>query len=616
MSSQEIGQLKVVLEAQTAEFTRGMDAAIKQIQKMEGAVANNGRAMNQVSAQFKSAADAVGLIGRAFAVLGGLGYMKSLFDAADAAADLGDAFGIATSEVYAYQDALLAAGGKAEGVDKSFQKLSQNITEAFEGSDAARKSFNDLGITLESIRSANVGEVFDVVAKALARIEDPAKRNAMAMELLGKSAIGIDWRKFSGEIDGAKDAYKKLEPSILAAAEASERFELTVKRVSAGLTALGGDIIGGGLFEKLKKGFSDLIDIVKGKLSFQDALLFEEMEKLDKQLQSATKNASALNREVSALKSDPFQNWVESLKKAQVEAGLFTQKMAYLDAQMAKAVTAEQIKLIQSEIEKLKGKNPFEEWKDSVDKSIQSYSMLIDQLQYLAELRNTDFITLEEYNKEIAKLGYGTKAATDEFTKLGEEITDAIGANANNAVNTFIDSIGNAKLSFSDFASSVLKDIAKVIFQLMIMKPLIDGVKMMLAPATGGATLFASAPSTVSSESSTSRDATGAMQGFSLGATRMSMNLASLGRSMDSFASMPALTAKVPSRSIAYSPTMNVTVNNNASEVVEVKPAEVTNSDGSKSLEIFVERIIKDRFSTGTMDKTMKSSFGLTRVGV
>jgi phage-related minor tail protein len=61
---------------------------------------------------------------------------------------------------------------------------------------------------------------------------------------------------------------------------------------------------------------------------------------------------------------------------------------------------------------------------------------------------------------------------------------------------------------------------------------------------------------------------------------------------------------------VEASPT-NITIINNAG--AEVQTSEVTNSDGSKQIDILIERKVKDMFGSGSMDKSMRSSYGLTR---
>jgi lambda family phage tail tape measure protein len=54
-----------------------------------------------------------------------------------------------------------------------------------------------------------------------------------------------------------------------------------------------------------------------------------------------------------------------------------------------------------------------------------------------------------------------------------------------------------------------------------------------------------------------------------------------------------------------------INVINNAG--VEVQTAEKTGDDGSKIIDIMIERKVKDMFSSGAMDKQMRVGYGLSR---
>jgi hypothetical protein len=56
------------------------------------------------------------------------------------------------------------------------------------------------------------------------------------------------------------------------------------------------------------------------------------------------------------------------------------------------------------------------------------------------------------------------------------------------------------------------------------------------------------------------------------------------------------------------------TVNVYNSADVTVKTAETTNQDGTKQIDIMIEKKVKELFGTGAMDKSMRSSYGLVRV--
>jgi hypothetical protein len=616
--SQEIGNLQVTLEAQTASFDKGMASAIKSIQKMEDQIKQSNASFNKINTQFQSAASAIGVMTTALGALGGLGYLKSLMDTADAASDLADAFGVTASNVYAYQTALLAAGGKADGFEKVLQKVSSNITDAFEGSETARKGFELLGISLDQIKSKSVGETFDIIAIKLAAIEDPAKRNAVALDILGKSAIGIDWKKYANDIDGVKASYDKLEPSIRAAGQASDDLTLATKKFGLVVTSVLGDIVGGGLFAKLKRGFLDLKDVLTTDLTAQDVMLFEEMEKFGNQLTAASGKAQVLNREVKALSgtTDPFTEWTKGLQKAQIEAGLFTKKMAYLDAQMAKAVTSDQIKVIQGELEKLNGKNPFEAWKDSVDAASIQADLLVPKLEYLAELRNNDMISLQQYMSEVEKLGFTASKATDETAQMFADLQQSLAGFGQQFSSQFVDNLMAGKATMENFLNDLTKMILKFMMNQLVQK-FIKGFMGAAfgAPTAGGGTSggwFTASASSNPNESSNSRAVGDSNNGFTLGATRLSMSMASLSQSMGGMA-IPSMNTSRPNGGYIQQSPMQVTINNTMSGEAVVKTAEVTNSDGTKSLQVMIERQVKELFGTGAMDKSMRASYGLVR---
>jgi hypothetical protein len=604
MSTANIGNLEVLLTAQTAEFQKGMDAAIKQIARVDESVRKSGQTLNGVSAQFAKVGQAATSFAQALGVVGALGIAKQLAATADAAADTAAGFGIATTEVYAFQRALLASGGQVDGVGKQFGKISDLINDAFEGVPKARQQLEGLGISLKSIQSASVSEVYQVLVASIASIEDPAKRSAVAMEIFGKSILGTDMKKLNQDLDDTKKRYKEYENSINAAADAYDNLELAANTASFYATVGVGKATEA--IQVLIQQFKNFKDLLTGNATLAETIMKPVQQANERAAESAARAAertAQLQREIKSLQGTPtsaFDSWILGLKKSTEEAGLFTQKMDYLNKMMAQAVTSTEIKTIQVEMEKLNGIDPFEAWKDSVDKSLVASSMLVDQLQYLAELRNLDFITLQEYNKEIEKIGYGTKAATAETEKLGAEIAQAIGQNANNAVNNFIDNIGKAKFSFSDFAESVIKDLAKVAVQMLIMKPLIGALTGGIASflPVGGPTLLASGSSDGRSASS---DETSSLSSVSPFQMRMAST------------SIPTMSRSGPSLSVAAAP-MNVVINNTVSNDTKVTVAETQNNDGMKQLTVMVERQVKEMFGTGAMDKSMRASYGLMRV--
>jgi hypothetical protein len=58
---------------------------------------------------------------------------------------------------------------------------------------------------------------------------------------------------------------------------------------------------------------------------------------------------------------------------------------------------------------------------------------------------------------------------------------------------------------------------------------------------------------------------------------------------------------------------VNVNIINNAS--AEVSIAETTGNDGSKTIDVIIDGKVREAFSSGRMDKTMKANYGIRRVG-
>jgi phage-related minor tail protein len=58
---------------------------------------------------------------------------------------------------------------------------------------------------------------------------------------------------------------------------------------------------------------------------------------------------------------------------------------------------------------------------------------------------------------------------------------------------------------------------------------------------------------------------------------------------------------------------VNVNVYNNAG--VEVKTESSTSSDGTKQIDVYIERKVKDGIANGSFDRAFKGAYGLSRMG-
>ena len=84
-------------------------------------------------------------------------------------------------------EAAKRTGTSVDGLASGVQKFAVTINEARDGSGKAAEAFRELGISQEALANGTPVQLAEQTAEALAKIEDPARRSALQVELLGKS---------------------------------------------------------------------------------------------------------------------------------------------------------------------------------------------------------------------------------------------------------------------------------------------------------------------------------------------------------------------------------------------------------------------------------------------
>lgn len=493
-------------------------------------------------------------------------YAKGLFDAADAASDLGDAFGITIGKVYAFQNAVSEAGGKGENFQQMMQKVANSVDDAFGGNDKAVESFARLGITMESMKDQNLDQIYERIAKALAGIADPAKRNAIAMDLMGKAAIGTDWEKHNRVLGETRDTYEKLSPALQRAADYSEMLTNAIKKFSTVATAALGAIPD--TIAKIGDGFRDIYAVVTGGKSLDEAM---------------TKTAVAAEATVAPI------NRVAQATQAQTKAMSDAQR----EAEKWNSVIAKQVEQQIAWEQKLKDSlNPMNE----IDRELAKLQVALDSGR----------ISWEQYAD-------GMFLITDKIDGLKQvkepldEIGVAIGNTLASGVSSLIDSFDQAGASFGKMAADFLKNIAKMIAQMFILKAIQNSMKGTAAGAffgfakggnfAGGTGL----PHGVYDQPTFFKFANGGTFGSRTGV---------LGEA-GAEAILPLKKNSQGKLGVSGGGGVSVVINNNAP--VEVSQSSTTGADGQTTINIMIEKKVKDLLAGGGLDKQMRSAYGLNR---
>jgi hypothetical protein len=134
-------------------------------------------------------------------LLGGLGIMGALtaaargfygaMEAGGALVDLSGQTGIAVDKLMQLQMAFDQAGMSASDVQPVVAKLQKNIAEAATGNVDAANKFKQMGLAIKDLQGLSADEQLAAVGDAIGKIQNPAQRAAMAMEVFGKSGAKL-----------------------------------------------------------------------------------------------------------------------------------------------------------------------------------------------------------------------------------------------------------------------------------------------------------------------------------------------------------------------------------------------------------------------------------------
>ena len=145
--------------------------------------------------------------------------------------DLADATDLAIPKIIEIQNALIASGGKADDASKLITQFYKSIDEAAQGSDRTQSALGKLGISFDMLKTATPGELFDQAANGLKGISDPATKTALAIDIFGKSMIGVSPAKFAEQLETLRGTFEKQAFDIERAAALNDLWEQSIFKI-------------------------------------------------------------------------------------------------------------------------------------------------------------------------------------------------------------------------------------------------------------------------------------------------------------------------------------------------------------------------------------------------
>jgi len=155
------------------------------------------KGFNQANKQLDSVAKKAESIGKiiagAFAVSAVESFFSSSIELGSRINDTANKLGVGTDELQQFQYAAKLSGVNSEEAAMSLGHLNRSIGEALGGNAAAAQSFSEVGIAIKDAtgKTRPALDVLTDLADHFQATDDPAKKTALAMSILGRSGTAL-----------------------------------------------------------------------------------------------------------------------------------------------------------------------------------------------------------------------------------------------------------------------------------------------------------------------------------------------------------------------------------------------------------------------------------------
>lgn len=175
----------------------------------------------------------VELLRRAFVGLQVARFAKGALDAAGRMTDLSSSTGLSVRELGRLQAAGTLTGVSLDAIAKGAVRLQD---ELMGGNKGAVNAVRRLGLDLDALRAMTPGQLFETIAAAVARIEDPMLRTHLNMELFGRRGAEL-MSLFRADISKVADEAERTgqvmdEKMVASLDEASDRLDKFTNQVN------------------------------------------------------------------------------------------------------------------------------------------------------------------------------------------------------------------------------------------------------------------------------------------------------------------------------------------------------------------------------------------------
>jgi len=419
------------------------------------------RAFQSVKSGLGSMVAGLAAGGAAFGV-----FAKSVIDAGDEVQKMALRTGASTEWISQMNHVVALGGGSMSEFTGSVRKMQKSVADAGNGLSTPIKAFGALGIEVDRFKKLSPEQQFDVMADALMKIEDPAKRTQVAMDIMGRSGS-----QMLSVMEGGSAAMSGLRAEAAAmgmtlsqdSADAMANFNDSLSRLSNGATASGRVLVEAMLpaLTTISEYLGEhmpraVMNFLRGWALFRQRVIEGTVIVMDK-FRGLAESMAALP---DAMGGGKFREWADSLKATEQNlitmhgelADVTTIALPRADEALKKnAVTLKDVynpalaETASMTLSAAKATNDFQRQAQSVFAStrtdLERYNA---ELEKLNTLKDKGLITQETYGRALEK----AQKTFDDAAQKGKE-----------ASTTQVQGWGEAKGALEDYATSGMDDL-------------------------------------------------------------------------------------------------------------------------------------------------------------
>jgi hypothetical protein len=467
------------------KFSRVLREARGQLKEIDGSLGGLGQAARAITPAM------LGFVG-SLSVAGVVAGFKSLVDGIDDIADRAQGLGITATALADMQVAATQAGVGGEELDAALTRLNVRMVDSAKGGKESAAIFKAMGIAVKdsagNLRSTE--EVLRDVSNRFASYRDGAEKSALAVELFGRAGA-----KLIAYLNGGADSLRTYsgltEETVRETARMAAEFDKLAANAEKAKNAIAGALVPAvnALFDLLDDQTQNAPDLVLKRLQTRLADLQKQVGQRQnpEMLQAIRMEIDEIQRSIAKLDTeaiDRMKGWSEGFTPPNVAPPapkVNTEELAKL----------EQLRKVTAEAREEFRKTGISEYLKNEARDAERARAVLDgynkTVREAADARE-EFrrAGLDENRRREEADAARERARVDHYNRQLEEskrLLDEVGLAFESA---FSKMIAEGGVKVGDVFKALARDITQVIYQMLILDPIIKQIKKSLEGLSTG----------------------------------------------------------------------------------------------------------------------------------